>query len=410
MAHGRSLKARVILIGSMATAVAVGLSACGSSGGGSGSTTSSSSAKNSSYKVSIVGDLSGVLSAEGAPGVAGFQAAIDNINASGGVNGIKIDASSPIDTQSTTSGAEAGFRQAVGQNPLAILVSLSPDEEVSVQSLLSSTNVPVLSVTENDGLEGSTPQPWAFTANLTAEQSANSYTQYLSAALGGSLAGKTIALIGYDNAGPIGYMNAIAADVAKAGGKTLPQVLTEANTTSFATQAAKITQSKPAAVVSIDISTNTILEITALKAAGFTGPFAGGPAVQDPALLQKIASLDKNFAAPLIVQAPAPGDLMSTTAAKYGLSKQAQTVFFSGGWALAYTVAGALKKCGASCTGKELISALETAGPYAVPGNVLPTEPNFSATKHVAITSVQFTKWDSSANKVVSAGPQIPVS
>ena len=85
-----------------ATAAADGSSSSGSSGG--------------AYNVVLISDLSGDFSSVSAPGAAGAEVAVDNINASGGVNGKKLNLQ-VIDSQSSASMALSAAQKAIAENP-----------------------------------------------------------------------------------------------------------------------------------------------------------------------------------------------------------------------------------------------------------------------------------------------------
>src|SRR5580698_4949119 len=102
--------------------IAAGASAAGSNSAGSTATGSANVASaGGSFKVVLISDLSGPFSSVSGPGAAGAEVAIDNINATGGINGEKVNLQ-VIDSQSTATGALTAAQQAVSENPQAIMM------------------------------------------------------------------------------------------------------------------------------------------------------------------------------------------------------------------------------------------------------------------------------------------------
>src|SRR5215475_10475183 len=83
-------------------AMALVVSACGSDSSGGGQASTGGGGKNCEYKLGALFPVTGALAALGEPDVVGAQAAVDDINANGGVKGCKLKLI-VADTQSTTS-------------------------------------------------------------------------------------------------------------------------------------------------------------------------------------------------------------------------------------------------------------------------------------------------------------------
>src|SRR5580704_7995578 len=89
-------KHRTILGAGLAALSLLALAACGN-GAGAGAAaantngSSSSGSSGGAYNIVLISDLSGDFSSVSAPGAAGAEVAVDNINASGGVNGKKLN-------------------------------------------------------------------------------------------------------------------------------------------------------------------------------------------------------------------------------------------------------------------------------------------------------------------------------
>jgi branched-chain amino acid transport system substrate-binding protein len=108
---------RFILVAEVVILSLLGLTACGGGANDSGG----SGSNGSSYKIVLISDLSGAYSSVSEPGAAGAEIAVNNINASGGINGKKLDLE-VIDSQSSPTVALAGAQKAMAENPLAVIM------------------------------------------------------------------------------------------------------------------------------------------------------------------------------------------------------------------------------------------------------------------------------------------------
>ncbi len=125
------------------------LAAC-SSNSSSPSTTNGSSGSGPAVKLGLLWQVKG----EGTYGQNDYQygalLAIDQINASGGVNGKKItwfrEPVDPTDNQQTLS----SFLSATGQNPTAMIGLVAPTQVQAISSKITASGVPVLATTTSD--------------------------------------------------------------------------------------------------------------------------------------------------------------------------------------------------------------------------------------------------------------------
>ena len=103
--------------------------------------------------------------------------AIDNINASGGVNGKQVDLQI-IDSQSTATGALTAAQQAVSETPQAIMMFSGSAGASTITSLVQSAQVPFLS----PGLADTSvypAQPDLYQPSLTAKQDAEAMYEFV---------------------------------------------------------------------------------------------------------------------------------------------------------------------------------------------------------------------------------------
>lgn len=122
------------------TALAVGLAACSSSGGGSGG--GGGTASGSTIKIGYLSDLTGVASSAYVTSEKGVKAYLDQLNASGGVNGHKIEYVMG-DTTSTTTGALTAAQKLVETDHVFAIVENSAFF-YGAEAYLLKNNIPVV--------------------------------------------------------------------------------------------------------------------------------------------------------------------------------------------------------------------------------------------------------------------------
>ncbi|MER7007561.1 ABC transporter substrate-binding protein [Dactylosporangium sp. NPDC000555] len=357
--------------------------------------------------MSILGDLSGVQQAVNSPGVAGFQTAIKEIDDAGGVNGKKISLLPAIDTQSTPAGVQTAVRQAVGQKPIAIAISMVSTEVASVASILGSAQLTTLTVT-NDDAQSTPPKPYYFSATLGSHEAGKAYTNAIQTEFGGSLTGRKIAIITYNSATTVKYGQQVHDLVTQAGGTVTQWLKTDSALASFTSEAGKIMQDPPDAIMATDTPVGTAIEIAALSKAGYKGPIFGGTGANDDATLQKAAEVGADYRGPREFNTAVDGSPLMAAAEKYGTTGAAKAgIYFSKGYMLAYSLKAGLEKCGADCDAKSLPAAMASAGPIRAPGDIPFGTAQFTDSSHVLQGTIQFFKWDASQGKSVPVGQPI---
>jgi ABC-type branched-subunit amino acid transport system substrate-binding protein len=357
-----------------------------------------------------MGDLSGAFSSLGGPYTAGAQAAFATINAAGGVNGHKINTGSPIDAQSTATGAEAAARQVISQNTTAILGDTSSSETAAISGVLGQSGIPTLWGGTDEDLETTSPAAWFYGASSTVSQGAKLYTEALQSYFGGSIKGKRIAIVSLQSATLNAYIAPMKTDISQAGGSVVDVEFTQATMTSFASQAGKIDGENVDAVLTDDLPTSTVLEVSALADAGYHGVVVGGVGADDDTTLEKGAAANSNFIVVRETYVPVVGDVMASAAEKYGYSKQLDSIYFSKGWLMAYALAAALKSCGSVCQPASLEKSLDSlSGASSIaPGVGVAFGPlTFTPTKHAILTTGAVYKWDGASNKAVLLGEPV---
>jgi branched-chain amino acid transport system substrate-binding protein len=387
----------------------VALAACGSgsssastsSGSGSSSGSTSASSSGGSYKVALISDLSGPFSSVSAPGAAGAEVAVDNINASGGINGKQLDLQI-IDSQSDPTTALTAAQKAVSENPLAMLMFSGSAGASAITNLAQSAQVPMLS----PGIPDTSlypPKPYLYQPSLTAQQTAQAMYQFVQQKEG-SLSGDTVDVAAINSP----YVDLIISDVQKLvqgdGGKVASVERYNLPLASFATQANAIARDKPKVVLVMGADDDSVVVSKALTAAGLSALQVGIPSGAGQDTLQQIGSA--NYYG--LTADPYPSELPSflAVANKYGKQTAVSgSIFSMAGWVTVYMLADALKQCGASCSSAELNSWLEKVSNYTVPDGVSYGPVTFSSSDHIAVSTVRFRSYDPSTSKFTLSAP-----
>ena len=390
------------------TALALVGGACGSSSNKSSSATtaaptggspgaSSSGGGGTPYKVAIVGDLSGAFSEDGIAGVGGIETAIDVANASGGVNGKKIDFGTPIDAMSTPTSAVSAAQQAIASNPLTVLGATFSSDVNAMTPSFNQSNTPFISDQGVDPLSLPTPKPWFWTTSSTSAQQALLEVGGMKAMLGGSLQGKKIAFALLQSTS-VATTGAAMKSMLQQDGATVvtTQYTASGQASSFSSQAENIAAAHPDGVITVDSDPNTILEVKALRTAGFNGPVTASTGANDDVTLKTVG--DPNFFVPRTYNTINSSSSMSQAASQAGTTSKATNAFFSQGYAAGLVLIAALKKCGVSCTQKSLPAAVDSIGSLDI-GDLGFGPLQFTSSRNYGVTAVQFFVWDSSSQK-----------
>jgi len=379
------------------------LAACGSSASSSsaspaatGSGPASSASTGGSYKVVLISDLSGPFSAVSGPGAAGATVAVDNINATGGVNGRQVDLQS-IDSQSTATGALAAAQKAVSENPQAIIMFSGSAGASSITSLVQSAHIPFLSPALPD-TSVYPPQPDLYQPSLTAKQDAKAIHDFVAAQVSGGLAGKTVDIAAINSPYVDVIINNARSSLVAGGAKIANVERYDLPLASFATQAGTIARDNPAVVLILGATDDSVVVSKALTSAGVHALQVGIPSGAAQVTIQQ-AHTAKYYA---MTANPYPSALPSllAIATKYGKATAVSgSIFSMSGWVTAYVLAQALKQCGGDCSGANLNSALEQVSNYTVPEGASYGPVTFSASNHIAASTVRFHSFDPATGK-----------
>lgn len=376
-------------------AAGLALAACGSSSKPAAQGAGSSSG--APFHIEIVGTQTGAAAAPGGSGVISAASTVfDMVNASGGINGHRIEYSVQDDQSSVTTAA-AIARKATGDNPVAIL-------DGSLSTTLSA-RLPVYKEAQTTVMAAAgTSFPfysWLYAPVQTASQAATSQASAAEQILGGSFKGKRIAIVYVQNpAGPAAVAQ-LTKIIEAGGGVVTGAQYQPPGAPSFASGAANIVSQKPDTVIDVEAAAGTIITAKALLTAGFTGPIQVGSAATDDKTLTTINSAQVfglrtyNY--------PVPGSPLFEAGTKYGHTSDLTGQTFSQGWIQATALVKGLQKCGFPCTTKDLQNALNSLGSFSVP-DVTFTDLPLNSTVHNFLGPNRLFKYDPATKKVAQFG------
>src|SRR5205823_8855313 len=132
--------------------------------------------------------------------------------------------------------------------------------------------------------------------------------------------------------------------------------------------------------------------VSALQTAGLNVPMLEYTAGNTPQVFQKINN--KNFHALRESVLAESSQMLTSAAAKAGVSDSAKTTFFTDGWIATETIVDGLKKCGANCDGAGLIKTLDGTSKLSIEGNLAFGSLAFSSSRHAGLSAVQVYGWD----------------
>jgi branched-chain amino acid transport system substrate-binding protein len=268
---------------------------------------------------------------------------------------------------------------------------------------VQSAKVPFLSGGLNDS-SVYPAEPYLYQPSLTAKQDAEAMFRFVQQKLNGALSGATVDVAAISSP----YVDVIINDAKTmfdgAGAKLGSVERYDLPLASFATQADAISRDKPAVVVILGSTDDTVVVVKGLKAAGVNALEVGIPSGAGQATLQQADSASYYA----LTANPYPSDLPSlmSIASQYGHKTDISgSIFSMSGWVTAYAIADALKICGTNCTSQQLNSALEHISNFTVPDGVSYSPVAFSSTDHVAVDVVRFHSYDPATGTFVESAP-----
>lgn len=393
--RAQALHRRILVAGATILSLLI-TAACGqgadSDGSGSGN----------SYRITVISDISGAFSSVSAPGASSIEMAVNNINATGGVNGKKIDLQ-VIDSQSSGSLALTAAQKAIAANPLALVMFSGSAGAASITSLAQSARVPLLSPALSD-TSLYPAQPYLFQTSLTAKQDAEALYRFVEQRENGSMSGKTVDVAAINSP----YVDVIIKQartlLERAGARVAGIQRYDVPLASFATQAGAIARDNPNVVLTLGSTDDTVVVSKSLTAAGVTALQLGIPSGAAQATLQQIAS-PKYFALAANPYATTLPEFLAVADKYHKTADVSSSMFAMSGWVTGYVLAKSLEKCGTGCTSAALNTALEQVSDFTVPDGASYGPVRLSATNHVAAGTVRFHNYDPATGRFSESDP-----
>lgn len=342
------------------------------------------------FRISMIVAKTGVLATVLGPAGTGFEAYIDQVNNKGGINGRKI-VLDQMDEQSAPNVAAAHFQRVLSDPPNAVVFFGQSTSQTQSRQLLANAGLPILSVTADDSFMYPKPTKTVFQVGPTALQQAEALVRIAATKIG-SLQGKKIATASVQTT----FSDAIIQNIVDLGKKYGFEVATSerfpAGIPSFASQGAKIARLAPDAVLVLAGNADGPLVISAISNAGVTeAPIVGYTAISSGEVFQKVNIPNYYSFRSSNVAAEIPSVVEAVKGTRFDTDMT--NSWWGAGWVVANVVTQAMEKCEGDCGGEALITALETKGPFDVPGGLLFGPVSFSPDNHGGMSTIQAYAW-----------------
>jgi ABC-type branched-subunit amino acid transport system substrate-binding protein len=256
----------------LAALIAITSAACGSSGsssgGGSGSNLSGSGKGN--ILIGDADDLTGDLSSYGQWALTYLRAAVDYVNAHGGVNGRKLQLIT-ADEAAAGQSASSATHQLLNDHVQMIFGYTVSNDCDAVSSLVAAQKVPII-CTSVEATDVSPARPYVFAAGVNEPQEAPASVSFLSNPLG-IKSGAPVAVLNSGSGGSEEFGATVVPALQKAGYKVVShQVASTVAGLLQSSQIAAVVAAKPQAVVAHLATPFVQPLVDALRAAGSSAP------------------------------------------------------------------------------------------------------------------------------------------
>lgn len=384
----------------------------GDDGGGSASTGGAATSGESAgggdtWNVPIVSDLTGPFGVFGVPWSAGVKARFTEINDAGGIHGKKIDFGDVYDSQSSPDVAPGVYQRVLGSDPVMVAGYTISSALIAAENVLATSQGPLVSSSAISGWLWPEPKPWYYTAQTVGAEPMESVVVKAKELLG-SLEGKKIDVVIWDIPALVEFADALKS-LGGGEGFTVPQVVTtdSGQTPSWVAQAESIVEDDPD-LVFVAVGEGDVPPLArALIDAGYEGPIFSALSGNLPQIFEAIDS--EQYYSYREATLPVPGDELTRIAEAAGVAGDANSTWFSTGYAAATMIGAVLEKCGASCTAAQALETIQAIGEVEVPADALFGPLEASSTRHQMLTALRFYTWDADTKEVVPSGDPIPL-
>jgi ABC-type branched-subunit amino acid transport system substrate-binding protein len=355
-----------------------------------------------SYNVAIITSLVGADAPEGIPAAGGMETAFDYINSMGGVQGHKIKYT-VYDDQSSTDQSQTVAVQAIGATPTVIIDGAGSAFINARLATYTQAQLPMIApVYPLKSL-----LPWLYGAGQTSQQGAFTYVRMVQQLVGGSLAGKKVAIEVIGVSAGLATADNCKTMIQNLGGTVTTTQIFPFGGTSFDSGATNIVATNPDAVITLDTAADTVIIAKALATAGYKGPMTVGPSASDPVTMQTVNSAQ--LLGVQTVQEIKHGGLVWNLAHKFKHTDLIDSDYFASGWAAAMTAKLALDRCAYPCAAAAFEEAIQSIGPFNIPGVTLAGGKWYVNKKiHSFSRYGQIIRWNPATQKFENVGKPVP--
>jgi branched-chain amino acid transport system substrate-binding protein len=352
------------------------------------------------YKIGYLVDASGPGQSIFSPTLEGFRLYVDRINASGGINGRKLEIlvrDVQVDPQRSASAAQ----ELVSNGVIAIAGLTLTNTHMAVYAAMNKTDVPVIAgYPANVGvILPPKARARAYGVGLAFEMTGE---------IGGLLArnaspkGKSFVCTVFESPGGFVACDSAIAGAKAAGFETAERVTFPFQQRDFRPVAEKLAQMKPDVLMVILGRDRTLSFLPALAEAGYKGTLLSMEAGTGDDVLRQAAKASPGFEVYSYSRYAGTGQgtgaqLDALTAELKKSGKTEAYAFHSGGWTLGIVLVDALKRCGDKCTPSSLNTALEKTNVAAEGLTGAPIR--FSSTDHYGPTAYRLFHYNRATDK-----------
>jgi branched-chain amino acid transport system substrate-binding protein len=367
---------------------------------GISSSSPSSAASSSTYTIGFASDLSGPIAPYGKSELQVLNGIVNQVNASGGINGHKLKVIS-LDEQFQPAVAAQDAKQLVGDNPIFITGFGDSGTCGAAYAVTKPAGIPLECATAPSE-DISPAQPLLFTQFATEALYAKGSTQYLTSLPGGKP--PKLGLIPLAIPGELAWATAFAAAAKASGGSSVTAQVPVTSISDESSEGAVALASHPTAVVGESATGTSVALLKQLRTGGFSGPLE--ETVSDFVLMS--TSKDSK------VITPWDNTVINPSSKSSGVRQYVKTLGTQGlksasalnAYLIPVNYLGdmqaikALKACPGTCTPTKLAKELSKTS-LTVPGVSLSSGFGYTAKRHYPVTQFALYGWSKSANMPV---------
>jgi branched-chain amino acid transport system substrate-binding protein len=382
-------------------AVVVG---CGGDDDGSASA-DGGKASGDPYLVASTQDLTGPVASLGKPSADGFKTCVQKVNDDGGINGRPMEFQA-MDDAHNPDRALTNYKQLIAKKPVAFQNHVGSAVMIPVTAELEKAKVPGIGVNPVADL---VDNPYYYSVGISTISSYNVSANYIAQEIGGT---PSVGVIGLESPAGIAEAKQVAGEMTDAGWTATTQSVA-LDATDASSQAQKIANADPDAVILGLVATHVPFTFKSLKGAGVDVPVINFAPTADDGVLKAVN--DPNFMVVRDFVTPNNSESSSAkeirdAAAKAGTDSEANmgAIAFTKGWVGCQIVAEGLRQCGDDCTGEKLNAAMEGLSTFDV-GDLSDQALTFGSGDHQGAEDARVVKWNSAENKAEPASDYFPV-